>query len=217
MKKFIAIAAALVLFGTQAFAQLSVGAGYINSTESGKYKDLQGNWQKYDTTLDLNGAYVGANYTIDLSDLVNGLGITPGIYASALFGKIAEYTIPVIGTKTEASVKDVTLNIPINFNYGYDLTGDFKIFAFAGPIFQVGLLNNTVTKIDNNTNKTNNFDSENGNRNRFNILMGGGLGFEVSNQFQVILGYNHSLMNYVKGDNEKAARSQITVGVGYKF
>jgi len=217
MKKFIAIAAAIVLFGTQAFAQLSVGAGYLNSTESGKYKNSDDSWTKSDSPLDLNGAYVGINYTIDLSDLVNGLGITPGIYASALFGKIAEYTVPIIGTKVDASVTDIALNAPVNINFGYDLTSDFKLFAFAGPIFQIGLLNNTVAKVDNNTNKTNNFDSEDGTRNRFNILIGGGLGFEVSEQIQVILGYNHSLMNYLKSDNAKAARSQITIGLGYKF
>ena len=52
MKKFIAIAAAIVLFGTQAFAQLSVGAGYLNSTEISKVQTNDGT-KKY--TQDLNG------------------------------------------------------------------------------------------------------------------------------------------------------------------
>ena len=216
MKKFIAIAAALVLFGTQAFAQFSVGAGYINSTQSGKYKDIQGNWQKNKNTIDLNGAYVGANYTIDLGDLVNGLGITPGVYFTLLAGKDKDITT--------LSYTDVAANVPININYGFDLTGAFKLFAYAGPIFQLGIIRTGVDSSANPKTTVNYYKDQTvagvvvgKAHNRFNIYLGGGLGFEVNDQIQVILGYNHSLMNLYQEENAKAARSQITVGVGYKF
>ena len=216
MKKFFAIAAALVLFGTQAFAQFSVGAGYINSTQSGKYKDLQGNWQKNKNTVDLNGAYVGANYTIDLSDAVNGLGITPGIYFTLLAGKDKDIA--------SLSYTDIAANLPININYGFDLTGDFKLFAYAGPIFQLGLIRTGVDTSSNPKTTINYFKDQTlagvvvaKAENRFNIYLGGGLGFEVNNQIQVILGYNHSLMNIMNDDDLKAGRGQITVGLGYKF
>ena len=219
MKKFIAIAAALVLFGTQAFAQLSFGAGYLNSTETTKttYK-LDGSTSS--SSQDLNGFYAGANYTIGLDGIVDGLAVTPGVFASMLFG----------ANKDNNNVKyqDLGLNIPLNISYAYELTNDFKLFAFLGPIFQIGLINKTITKDSNSETKVNNFENDiiantiiKYGRERFNILLGGGLGFEVSEQFQVMVGYNHSLMNYWDQNtpfyNTKVSRSQITVGVGYNF
>ncbi len=221
MKKFIAIAAALVLFGTQAFAQLSVGAGYLNSTEIDKVQTNDGT-KKY--TQDLNGFYAGANYTFGLDALVDGLAITPGAYASMLFG--------VNKDNSNTTYQDLTVNIPVNISYGYNLTSDFKLMAFAGPIFQIGIINKSVTKTSNQTVTVNNFQEQKVGaelggidvtilstpaRERFNILLGGGLGFEVNEQIAVLVGYNHSLMNYWKIKDNKFSRSQITVGVNFKF
>lgn len=50
------LSAALLLVGTQANAQLSVGAGYLNSAESTAYNG--GDPDKDN----LNGFYVGVNY-----------------------------------------------------------------------------------------------------------------------------------------------------------
>ena len=226
MKKFIAIAAAIVLFGTQAFAQLSVGAGYLNSTEISKVQTNDGT-KKY--TQDLNGFYAGANYTFGLDALVDGLAITPGAYASMLFG--------VNKDNSNTTYQDLTVNIPVNISYGFNLTSDFKLMAFVGPIFQIGVINKTITKTSNQTNTRNNFEADKVSasidlgslgvvggeatlvpaRERFNILLGGGLGFEVNEQIAVLVGYNHSLMNYWKRDNTTVGRSQITVGVNFKF
>ena len=226
MKKFIAIAAAIVLFGTQAFAQLSVGAGYLNSTEISKVQ-TNGGTKKY--TQDLNGFYAGANYTFGLDALVDGLAITPGAYASMLFGTDKD--------NTNKKYQDLTVNIPVNISYGFNLTSDFKLMAFVGPIFQIGVINKTITKVSNETNTRNNFEADKVSasidlgslgivggeatlvpaRERFNILLGGGLGFEVNEQIAVLVGYNHSLMNYWKLDKTTVGRSQITVGVNFKF
>ena len=221
MKKVIAIAAALVLFGTQAFAQLSVGAGYLNSTEIDKVQTNDG-VKKY--TQDLNGFYAGANYTIGLDALAEGLAITPGAYAAMLFG--------VNKDNSNTTYQDLSVNIPVNISYGFNLTSDFKLMAFAGPIFQIGIINKSVTKTSNQTVTVNNFQEQKMGaevggidvtilstpaRERFNILLGGGLGFEVNEQIAVLVGYNHSLMNYWKLDNTTVGRSQITVGVNFKF
>ena len=216
MKKIISIAAALVLFGTQAFAQLSVGAGYLNSTETRK-ETLKLDNSESKTSKDLNGFYAGANYTIGLDGLVEGLAVTPGAYASMLFG--------IDKNNTNVSYRDLSVNIPVNISYGFNLTSDFKLLAYVGPIFQIGLINRTITKNGNSETKQNNFESIiEGNvilkaaRERFNILLGGGLGFEVNEQIAVLVGYNHSLMNYWKVDDKTSvARSQITVGVNFKF
>lgn len=53
MKKILStlLAASLMLLGTQAFAQGSLNAGYLNSTQSFKNSD----------SVNSNGAYVGAS------------------------------------------------------------------------------------------------------------------------------------------------------------
>ena len=222
MKKLIAIAAAIVLFGTQAFAQLSVGAGYLNSTETSKTQTNDGVKKE---SQDLNGFYAGANYTLGLDGLVEGLAITPGAYAAMLFG--------VDKNDSNTKYTDLSVNIPVNISYGYNLTSDFKLLAFAGPIFQIGVINKTTTKNSNQTTTTNWYEEQKVGaelggidvtlikvpaRERFNILLGGGLGFEVNEQISVLVGYNHSLMNYWKIDDKtKYRRSQITVGVNFKF
>lgn len=218
MKKLIAIAAALMLFGTQAFAQISFGAGFLNSTETTKTTFKDGSTSK--GSQDLNGFYAGANFTIGLDGLVEGLAVTPGAFASMLFGTNKD--------NNNVKYQDLSVNIPLNLSYAFELARDFKLFAYAGPIFQIGIINKSITKDANSSTTTNNYENVVvGNtilsyaRNRFNILLGGGLGFEVSEQFQVMVGYNHSLMNYWDENtllyNTKVSRSQITVGVGYNF
>ena len=83
MKKLFAsvLVGAMMLMGTNAFAQLSVGGGYINSTETSTY--TVGNTST-SSKADLNGFYVGGQYNIKL---VKGLGVAPGLYFSGLFGK----------------------------------------------------------------------------------------------------------------------------------
>lgn len=215
MKKFFAIAAALVLFGTQAFAQFSVSAGYLNSTTVTQVKDLQGNYQKT-TPIDMNGVYTGINYTISLDDMVMGLGITPGLYADILFGT----------DKNNSNLKYRTfsVDVPINVDYALGLTSDFKLLFYGGPIFQFGIINKTSDRTMNPKVDTNNFQDITAAgviiskaQKRFNIYLGGGIGFEINDQIMVTVGYNHSLMNFSQNDGEKIGRSQITVGAGYKF
>ena len=81
MKKIFAIVlgAALMLSGTNAFAQLSVGAGWLNSTETVK----SGNNDPSKTNL--NGFYVGGQYNLPI---VAGLGVAPGLYVSGIFAKV---------------------------------------------------------------------------------------------------------------------------------
>ena len=83
MKKIFAIvlSAAALLMGAQAYAQLSVGAGWLNSTETTTVK--AGNTSS-SAASNLNGFYAGAQYNINI---VSRLGVAPGVYFSGLFGK----------------------------------------------------------------------------------------------------------------------------------
>ena len=220
MKKIFAVlaGAALMLTATDAFAQISVGAGWINSTERATYKD------NTPEKANLNGFYAGGQYNIPI---VGGLSVAPGLYASMLFGK--ETASGLVSTETKYS--ELAINVPVNVAYTFTV-GDFKVFGYAGPIFQYGLMSKSVGKLsvpglstgdittDLYTGKISDKDgnSVNGDPSRapFNVYIGGGAGIQAGN-FQVILGYDHSLTNITKVADTKLSRSEIKIGVGYAF
>ena len=232
MKKIFAIVlgAALMLAGTNAFAQLSVGAGWLNSTETVK----SGNSDPSKTNL--NGFYVGGQYNLPI---VSGLGVAPGLYVSGIFAKVnnSDSAYGVSGS-TNASSREFDLNVPVNVNYAFEIGRDFKVFVYAGPVFQLGIVSKASYEAslsaggigvstgkyttDNYSGKTYNAKNEEvgqhdgGYQNPFNIYLGGGAGIQ-SGAFQVIIGYDHSLLNFSKNSNETASRSQIKLGVGYAF
>ena len=49
-----------------------------------------------------------------------------------------------------------------------------------------------------------------------NIYLGGGIGFQAGD-FQVIVGYDHSLLNVSRIDGERTGRSQFKIGVNFVF
>ena len=232
MKKIFAIVlvAALMLAGTNAFAQLSVGAGWLNSTETVK----SGNSDPSKTNL--NGFYVGGQYNLPI---VSGLGIAPGLYVSGIFAKLTDSAAAygLTGNQTATS-REFDLNVPVNVNYAFEIGRDFKVFVYAGPVFQLGIVSKASYEAslsagglglstgkyttDNYSGKTYNAKNEEvgqhdgGYQNPFNIYVGGGAGIQ-SGAFQVIIGYDHSLLNFSKNSNETASRSQIKLGVGYAF
>lgn len=215
MKKIFAsiLAASMMLVAFNANAQLSAGAGYINATETGTVTN--GNSV---TKLDpqaFNGLYVGANYTATLS---GDLCLVPGVYVSALFGS-RHVDVAGIGVLTgDHKYTEFAINVPINVAYSYSLSGDTKIFAYAGPIMQYALLHNDAyTGTGSKTTTTyKRLSGDDQQRNPFNLYIGGGIGAQVAN-IQIILGYDHSLLNIDSRDDYKKGRSAIKLGVGYAF
>ncbi len=139
---------------------------------------------------------------------------------------------------TNADSREFDLNVPVNVNYAFEIGRDFKVFVYAGPVFQLGIVSKASYEAslsagglglstgkyttDNYSGKTYNAKNEEvgqhdgGYQNPFNIYLGGGAGIQ-SGAFQVIIGYDHSLLNFSKNSNETASRSQIKLGVGYAF
>ena len=205
MKKILTtlLAATLMLLGTQAFAQVSVNAGYLNSTLKTK-----------NTSDNANGAYAGVSFNVPLA---GGLAIAPGVYYSMITSKETASIGSIIsgsGTFTEHAI-----NVPVYLNYGIDLARDTKVFLFGGPTLQYGLASNV--KYDANvagisgSNTVSNYDSEN--FNRMNVYLGGGLGFLVG-AFQITVGYDYGMMNQYKGDNAiNCHRSNLKIGAGFVF
>lgn len=205
MKKIFSVllAASLMLIGTQAFAQMSVNAGYLNST-----------LKTSNTSDNANGAYAGVSFNIPIA---GGLAVAPGVYYSMLTSKETASLGSIFsgsGTFMEHAV-----NVPVYVNYGIDLARDTKVFLFGGPTLQYGLA--STVKYDANvagvsgSKTTSNYD--NANYNRMNVYLGGGMGFQVS-ALQITVGYDYGMMNQYKGDNAtQCHRSNLKLGVGFAF
>ncbi len=208
------LAASLILVATNAFAQLSAGAGYINASETTTYTNGD---TKTTATDQLNGFYVGGQYDMPIP-AVSGLGIEAGAYANFLFGKNHSDGLFGLGAGTTTAT-DITLNIPIHATFGFDLAGDTNVFAYAGPAFQFGLVNKSTFVLDSNQSNsttTDNYAGDTPNRNRFNLLIGGGIGAQVSG-IRVTVGVDQSLLNYLTADKYNGSRFQLKIGVGYAF
>lgn len=196
MKKILTtlLAATLMLLGTQAFAQMSVNAGYLSSSLSNENSK----------SLNANGAYAGISFNIPVA---GGLAIAPGIYYSMINGDNLAYGLLPIGKMTEHAV-----NVPLYLNYGFELARDTKVFLFGGPTAQYAIANSV--KVSDNI-KGSNFDEKN--YNRMNVYLGGGLGFQVS-AIQITVGYDYGMMNQYKGDNvPNFHRSNLKLGLGFQF
>ena len=215
MKKIFAtlFAASLMLLGTQSFAQIVPGAGYLLSIEKSSSEN-----SSMDATK-LNGFYVGASYNIPL---VAGLGVAPGFYADMLFYNGAASLTQYVTLSEHYT--ELALNLPINLNYRLEVSDNASIYAFAGPVFQVGLMARSTYngRIDvgpihiNEGDAYNHYDAENGDMNRFNIYLGGGLGFQVGDILFTV-GYDHNLLNVDRTDGWKTNRNQIKAGINFAF
>ena len=234
MKKVFAIvfSAAALLLGTQAHAQLSFGAGWLNSTEITKYTNGDP-----DDKTNLNGLYLGGQYNLNV---VEGFGVAPGVYFSTLFDR-RNNSEAIYGTfKSERETyREFAINVPINLNYTFEFGRDFNLFVYAGPVFQMAFsskgtseasagigtfvqstgkytLNYFNGKLYGPDNKEVATLNEGGISNPFNIYLGGGVGLQAGD-IQVIIGYDHSMLNFSKIKDSYTSRSQIKVGIGFSF
>ena len=205
MKKILTtiLAASMMLAGTQAFAQMSVNAGYINSTL--KTNNVSDN---------ANGAFAGVSFNVPIS---GGLAIAPGVYYSMLTSKETANIGSIFSGS--GTFMEHAINVPVYLNYGFDLASDSKLFLFGGPTLQYGLA--STFKYDANvagfsgSTTVNNYDDED--FNRANVYLGAGMGFQIS-AIQITLGYDYGMMNQYKGDNAAPChRSNLKLGVGFIF
>lgn len=214
MKKIFAtlFAASLMLLGTQANAQLVTGAGYFFASEKTGNSDAVAH----------HGFYLGASYNVPI---VAGLGVAPGIYVDMLaYGKSAANGSSMANYYVAGSYREFAVNVPINLNYKLNLGNNAALVAYAGPTFQVGIASTTTVSGSvsvfginfSDGGKYDHYDSDKGDRNRFNMSVGGGIGFEVGDLLFTV-GYDRSLLNYAKNDNYTTSRNMIKAGINFAF
>ncbi len=208
MKKIVTLlsAALMLLAGTSAFAQLSVGAGYVNSVDYSKLgKDQSAK------SSGGSGFYAGVSYT---APLAAGFSFTPGVYYEFLTAETVagDSFLAVGGRETEHYI-----NVPLQLNLGFDLAKGVRLFAFAGPTANVGLISKSVTSASvgghGGSSSTDNY-ANNSNYGRFYVMLGGGAGIKVAN-FKIFGGYNYGMLDRNKANDVTVRRSEIVVGVSF--
>ncbi|MBR5256624.1 MAG: PorT family protein [Bacteroidales bacterium] len=204
MKKILStlLAASLMLLGTTAFAQMSVNAGYINSTRTAKNAE----------SANANGAYAGISFNLPVA---GGLAVAPGLY----YSMITSTDVASLGSlySGKGTFMEHAINVPVYVNYGFALAPDTKFFIFGGPTAQYGLA--STVKTENNiaglvavNGKVDNYENED--YARFNVYLGGGVGFQAG-AFQVTVGYDYGMMPLYKDTDQH--RSNLKLGVGFLF
>lgn len=197
MKKFFVTLALVVATATAAMAQVSVGAGYLNTNFKG---------DPIDGTL--NGFYAGGDYNINI---VGGFSVAPGLYYH--FNST---------TKDFAGLADATwtshsVNVPINLNYALKL-GPVKVGVFAGPTLSLGLA--STIKVNAGTSiSVDAYKELPGGKpalNRFDLLLGGGVAAEIS-CVRLSVGYNIGMLNQVNSDHHTLKKNELHAGIAYLF
>jgi len=210
----IALAASMMLIGTTAFAQASIGAGYINETNKAKIGD-----SSYSMGA-LNGFYAGLGYDINEG---TGFGISTGLYYSFLTGNVTVPSLSVIsGEMTEHA-----LNIPVKAGFSVPVASGLKGFLNFGPTFVCGL-SSTIKPLGVDLLKTDCYKHEY--LGRFDIMVGAALGAEINDLIRVSVGYDFGMLDQfgagIKGTNDDGStkdrgyslnRNRLTVGLALLF
>ena len=155
------------------------------------------------------GFQLGAKAELDLSDYV-----ADGFY---LDGKLV-YTLKG-GRWVNYHYNLGYFELPIAFNYRHYISNDISIFGGLGPYFGLGVLGKRVAKVDGSKLKTDLFGNM---YKRFDFGLNYQVGVEMWDNWQLFLGFEHSLLNirhkYIDGgDNYKLRPLNFYIGKAYMF
>ena len=205
MKKILTsvLAASLMLLGTSAYAQFSIGAGYVN----GKYTYASSNSKHSDNA---NGFYAGIEYTVPVGE---ALGLSAGVNYENLMSK--DYNLYGIS----GNLKEQYINVPVRVNVGTNL-GDARVFVFGGPTFSYALSSKAEVGVLGITGVVDLYDKEILD-NRFDVMVGGGLGIDLMDKLRFTVGYDLGMFNKLdSGDSDattKFTRNKLHAGIAFLF
>ena len=219
MKKIFAMVAvaAGLLFAGNANAQLGVNIGYAPQT----YKNTVTNGDNSNTTTtNMSGFFAGVNYNLNLTGDLNVSVGAQFRYNTSKDTLVNASVGSVVGAKSENTNTQSMIDIPILFNYGFNLNSALKLSVFVGPTISYALAGNThntttTTLLGNTSTSENDYDwyGENSNRKKLDVAATIGLNVQY-NQFRLFGGYNMGLLNLSSADNTTLKASNIFIGVG---
>ena len=236
--KVIAAAAAGIFLTLDMSAGNGVEIGYLHSS----YRTNL-NSDEMKTASPMSGFQVGLMKDMNI---VAGLSLQSGLTYSYLNSAEKE-EVPMFNIT--GSYTEHMLNIPIQVKYTFDIVPMFGINIFVGPTLSFGLAANnkmTVTGdvAGNNVNGSVTYNAYSGkfrsenlsgisdqiietiNRNmpqnrmnRFDVLMGGGVGLDLLRFITVKGGFDYGLMNRLKDDDGGSSlnRLQYYISIGVRF
>ncbi len=165
------------------------------------------------STANSSDAYVGFNAGVkaemDFSDY-----ITDGFY---LDGRLL-YTLK--GGRWAGFHQNLGyLQLPVTLGYRYPVADDVALFGGLGPYFGLGVLGKNVTKAGGTKVKEDLFGEG---YKRFDFGLNYQVGVELYSNWQVFLGFEHSLINAMKSNFEGADDVKIRpinfyIGTAYMF
>jgi hypothetical protein len=202
MKKALSIvlAAGLLLAGTDAFAQISVGAGYSNVSQKIEAAGIN-------RTVVMNGLYAGMDYSIPISA---NISIAPGLYYEFSNGSADKLlNIGAASAVLKGRLEEHYIDIPFKFMFSIPYQGN-KFFAFAGPTASIGVSSKLKGDI-----KVLGFELKGDfldlyDKNIFesmDLMLGGGVGADIGKMLRVTMGYNWGMFNRLNL-NSKGSQSQ---------
>ncbi|MBQ5979270.1 MAG: PorT family protein [Bacteroidales bacterium] len=212
MKKILTtlLAASMMLAGTSVFAQnLAVEAGFgLSSTRF--------NYTLGSTTADLYGGTLGLSYEIPVVE--GTIGFAPGVQVGYFTG--GDVNLPF--NLGKASFNESYLAVPLDLNLHLPISEDMKFLIVAGPTLDLGLTSRA--KLKDTSAEYDIYDGALGDMtkyNRFDVLIGGGLGLDVMDAVRFTVRYDYGLINRNGGNLTsgflKVHRSQLKLGVGFLF
>ena len=201
--------AAAILFGTNSNAQnINVEAGFGMSST------------RFDYTLghvsaDLFGGTLGVSYAIPVIEQT--LDFAPGVQ----FGYFTKGSVDIYGYDN-ISLTETYLAVPLDFNLKFPMSDDMKLMIVAGPTLDLGLSSRIKEK-----STSMEYDIYSGQLkeytkySRFDVLIGGGVAFDVMDAVRFSVRYDYGLVNRNGGNLTsgflKIHRSQLKLGVGFLF
>ena len=190
MKKIIFFAA-VMLSVCIANAQTSFQLGFMTTSE--KQDLIIG-----DLSDNFSGFTVGYDNNINLA---GDLNVAPGL--TMAFS---------LDNDNDEKYKEFNLMIPVDFNYGFQLGNAIKLYLFAGPTIDFGLM---AKDGDDNY-----YDSDFQLMKRFNVLLGGGAWVDINDLIRIKAGYKVGMLD-VKGDDiigvDSWKKNRFNISVGYIF
>jgi len=207
---FSAILFTLLCFTGQLYAQkITLEGGYFNPKRTG-----QSTSETYFDAIRLGGQ---AEF-----DLKYNFGFQTGLFYNIGYSnKIQKYG--VVKDSVVYNTWSHALEIPVRIVYNQPLFKDFKMFGFAGPNIQIGIIQNQRVKSDLSEYLTNETGIQSGkynlyknNLHRINFQLGAGGGVQWR-QFILKSGYDWGLNSLDRTKNDRITQGQWYVTFGYQL